>query len=90
MSASPEEALRKLVALRIRRLREDKALRQVDLEAETGIAQPTLSQIQSGKRNPSLASLAKIAAALGVHPAVLLLDPRKKKDRAALESLGGE
>lgn len=49
-----------------------------------------LSQIQSGKRNPSLGNLAKIAEALNVRPAVLLLDPRRKKDRAALEALGEE
>ncbi|MCR9161687.1 MAG: helix-turn-helix domain-containing protein [Nannocystaceae bacterium] len=87
---SPEDALRKLLSRRIRELREARGLRQVDLEAETGIAQPMLSQIQSGKRNPSLGNLAKIAEALNVRPAVLLLDPRRKKDRAALEALGEE
>jgi transcriptional regulator with XRE-family HTH domain len=84
---SPDLSLRRLLARRVGELRLARGLRQVDLEGLTGIAQPTLSQIQSGKRAPSIANLAKIAAALDVSPAELLLDPRRKRDRAALDAL---
>lgn len=51
---------------RIAALLERKDLRQRDIAAETGIAQPTLSRISSGKREPRLDEVMLIAAAAGV------------------------
>lgn len=46
-----------------------------DLSAASGIRPNTVSDAMTGKRDPSLETLTAIATALGVHPAVLLMDP---------------
>ncbi len=46
---------------RIRNLREDHELRQVDVAAATGIDQKTLSNYETGKTNPDSYALIKLA-----------------------------
>ncbi len=46
---------------RIRELREDKDLRQIDVALATGIDQKTLSNYETGKTNPDSYSLIKLA-----------------------------
>ena len=50
----------------IRRLREGKNWSQAQLAVYAGSSQPTVNQIESGKRNPSTRTLQKLAEALGV------------------------
>lgn len=51
----------------IRRIRQDKGIKQKDLAAECGIRQATLSDIERGKiTNPRIDTLRKIAEKLGV------------------------
>jgi transcriptional regulator with XRE-family HTH domain len=50
----------------IRRLREEKGWSQAQLAVDAGIGVSAVSLIETGKRNPSATTLAKIAAALGV------------------------
>ncbi|MBQ9985912.1 MAG: helix-turn-helix transcriptional regulator [Oscillospiraceae bacterium] len=51
---------------RIRDLREDMDLRQVDVANATGIDQKTLSNYETGKTNPDSTSLIKLANFFGV------------------------
>lgn len=46
---------------RLRQLREDLDLRQIDVANETGIDQKTLSNYETGKTNPDSYSLIKLA-----------------------------
>lgn len=51
---------------RIRDLREDRDLRQIDVANATGIDQKTLSNYETGKTNPDSYSLIKLADFFGV------------------------
>lgn len=51
---------------RIRELREDRDLRQVDVAAATGIDQKTLSNYETGKTNPDSYAIVRLAAFFGV------------------------
>jgi transcriptional regulator with XRE-family HTH domain len=44
---------------------------QAELAKESGVSQSTIAQIEKGKKDPSISTLKKIAAALDVHLAVL-------------------
>src|SRR5215207_1345749 len=50
----------------IKRLREEIGWSQAELAVYAGSSQPTVNQIESGKRNPSTQTLGKLASALGV------------------------
>ncbi|WP_456671634.1 helix-turn-helix domain-containing protein [Bradyrhizobium sp. USDA 3256] len=50
-----------------------KSWSQYDLADETRLRQALISQIEAGKANPTLLSLHKIASALGIHVAELVL-----------------
>ena len=51
----------KSIKNRIRDLREDKDLRQIDVAKATGIDQKTLSNYETGKTNPDSYSIIKLA-----------------------------
>ena len=51
----------KMSKSRIRDLREDMDLRQIDVANETGIDQKTLSNYETGKTNPDSYSIIKLA-----------------------------
>lgn len=57
---------------RIRELREDKDLRQIDVAAATGIDQKTLSNYETGKTNPDSFAIIKLADFFGVSTDYLL------------------
>lgn len=65
----------KLVGANVRRLRRLRELTQEDLAGEAGIGMRHLGRIERGEISPTVDILAKVAAALGVHPATLLGDP---------------
>jgi transcriptional regulator with XRE-family HTH domain len=50
----------------VRRLREEQGWTQNQLSVFAGVSQPTVNQIETGKRNPSTATVVKLADALGV------------------------
>lgn len=56
---------------RIAHLRARLNLTQVDLSKKAGVSQSTIAQIESGKKDPSVSTLKKLAGALDVHIAVL-------------------
>lgn len=55
---------RKRVAVNIQRLRREQKLSQEDLGAQAKVHQTYLSQVEGGKRNPSIDVLERIAVAL--------------------------
>ncbi len=59
---------------RLKRLRREKALSQLELVGMTGIAQATLSDLERGKRGARVSTLRKLAEALGVEPKELMKD----------------
>jgi transcriptional regulator with XRE-family HTH domain len=65
----------------IRRLRDEKGWNQTELGFRAGASPSIISLIENGKRNPSTATLAKIAEALGVE----VVDLFPKDHRSPLE-----
>lgn len=63
---------------RLKRLRTDKGLSQARLAARAGLDPSTVNQIERGARDPSPATLYKLADALGVGLAELLEDEAPK------------
>ena len=51
---------------RIKSLREDRDLRQIDVAIQTGIDQKTLSNYETGKTNPDSQTIIKLANFFGV------------------------
>jgi transcriptional regulator with XRE-family HTH domain len=56
----------------IRRIREERSLSQGDICRAVGLDRAQMSNIESGKGNPTLATIEKIATALGVTSGELL------------------
>lgn len=60
------------VGIRIRQLREQKGLSQEELGHRAGVDRTYVSSCERGRRNVSLLTLYRIAAALEVEPGALL------------------
>jgi transcriptional regulator with XRE-family HTH domain len=60
------------VASRIREIRKARGLTLDALAAKCGIAKPNLSRLENDRVSPSIATLNKVAAALSIHPALLV------------------
>jgi len=62
----PNQAVVEEIGVRVRRLRESRAITQSQLQTTSGVSRSYLSRIESGQMTPSLGTLEKIAEALGV------------------------
>jgi transcriptional regulator with XRE-family HTH domain len=71
-----ENAISRYLALNIRQLRQSRGLSQEQLARLSGVPRPTWSNLESGAANPTVAVLAKVAAALQV-PVEELISPPK-------------
>ncbi len=72
---------------RIRELREDRDLRQVDVAKATGIDQKTLSNYETGKTNPDSFAIIELARFFGVTTDYLLgVSQKSFKDPRAVIS----
>lgn len=69
------QALGAEIGLRVRRYRTKAGISGVKLAAAAGVSQPFLSQLESGHSSVAIATLYRIARALGVHPSDLLPAP---------------
>jgi transcriptional regulator with XRE-family HTH domain len=56
-------------------------LTQIDIEAQTGIKQAYISQIECGRQNPTLATMTVLALAVGEDVRTLLKPPPTAKRR---------
>jgi len=59
---------------RLRRLREQRALRQEDLAREAGIGKNTVNRLEKNYTEPHMTTIRKLAEALDVDPHELLED----------------
>lgn len=64
--------MRKLVGRNFARIRREKGLTQEEVETSSGFSQQYLSDLERGKRNPTIVTLFELAQVLGVRPAELL------------------
>jgi len=70
----PESDIEYLVVMgkTIAAMRKKKGYSQLDLSLEAGVAKSYLAELEVGKRNPTIASLRKLALALGCDVRALL------------------
>jgi transcriptional regulator with XRE-family HTH domain len=69
----------KIIGSNIKRIRNEKGIKQTHIQKVTGISNVYLSNIENGvKTNPSTEVLEKIAAALGVTFSELIREPKPK------------
>ena len=73
----------------LRRLRKMRGLTQEDLEAESGVAQDSISQIELGKREPHGRTLRRLAGALGVPVSALFEEAQPEVVDLAREGFAG-
>jgi transcriptional regulator with XRE-family HTH domain len=66
------------VADRIKEYRRAQGLTQLRLAEIADMSLENIKDIESGKRNPTLRSLVKIAHALGISPSELLAEPAEE------------
>lgn len=67
--------MRRLVGLNFARLRKDKGFTQERFAEMSGFTQQYVSDLERGRRNPTVVTLFHLASALGVTPADLVAEP---------------
>lgn len=72
--------MRKLVGRNFVRLRRESGLTQEDVETRSGFSQQYISDLERGKRNPTVITLYELAQALGVSHVELVLPDDGKED----------
>lgn len=73
--------MRALVGLNVKRLRIKQGLTQEKLAEKSGFTQQYLSDLEKGKRNPTIVSIYELALSLGATHLDLLRVPRRKRPR---------
>jgi transcriptional regulator with XRE-family HTH domain len=66
------------IGARLRRIRLLRGMVIEDLVEQTGLSRPFISQIETGKASPSLATLEKLAAGLGLSLSSLFIDEARE------------
>nr|WP_294122238.1 helix-turn-helix transcriptional regulator [Sphingomonas sp.] len=64
--------MRKLVGRNAEHFRRARGMTQEQLSAASGLSQQYISDLERGKRNPTVVTLYELAVALGVEPADLI------------------
>lgn len=64
--------MRRLVGENVKRLRLEQGLTQEQFAEKSGFSQQYLSDLERGRRNPTVVTLWELAQALGVEPVVLI------------------
>jgi transcriptional regulator with XRE-family HTH domain len=67
--------MRKLVGQNFARVRRARGVTQEELSARSGFTQGYLSDLERGRRNPTIVSLYELAQALGVEVIELIAEP---------------
>lgn len=67
-----EDSESKKLGNNLKRIRTEKGLSQVDIARQLDVSRGFVSNIESGKRNPTLSTLTRLAKALGVSTDELL------------------
>jgi len=66
---------------RVRILREDQRMTQIELARAVGVSNPFISMLESGQRGVDVETLLKLAKVLRVHPYILISDLDIPEDR---------
>lgn len=77
------------VAKNVRRIREARSLRQIDLARLLGWSTATLSKLEAGARGVGVDDLLALAAALGVAPAYLVCPWTEEEGQLVVRLRGG-
>ena len=59
--------------IRLRELRETKFITQVELAQRSGVSETTIVRLEAGQHEPRISTIRKLAEALGVEPAELVV-----------------
>lgn len=70
--------MRALVGTNVRQLRQKIGLTQEAFSVKSGLTQQYISDLERGRRNPTVVTLFELATALGVAP-LELLRPRRRR-----------
>ena len=81
------DATQALLLANIKRIRKEKRMSQKDVAEGCGMLVPTYSRLERGGSNPSLASIVRIADALGI-AVVELFQSSEIKDKSVAQKLG--
>ncbi len=81
------EESQKLVIARLKHMREERKLSQMDLARAAGISQNMITYIETGKRTPTLSTLLKLCDALNINPSVLFTEENDAHKDAKREVL---
>lgn len=68
----------------VRALRELAGMTQVGLAAAAGTSQPTVAQYEAGQKSPTLDTVRRLAAGVGLEAAVVYVTPLTREDRRSL------
>lgn len=70
--------MRRLVGRNVRRIRQEKGLTQERFAERSGFSQQYISDLERGRRNPTVVTVYELAQALGVSHLELLRPDRKR------------
>lgn len=86
-SENYEDVLRQFIAKRLRALRVGRNLTQLDIAELSGLPQPRIATAESGKYHMKTGTLARIIAALDMHPSEFFAGaPRPSKPKPKKET----
>lgn len=63
---------------KLKQLRKEKAFTQIELSERSGLSQSFIHDLETGKKDPTLKTLHKLAIALGVPVSTLLEDEEER------------
>ncbi|MEG1500459.1 MAG: helix-turn-helix transcriptional regulator [Clostridiales bacterium] len=66
------------IGKKIKNLRKEKGMSQVDLANKANVAQSAISYIERGGKRPNITTITLLAEALGIEPASFFKDQREK------------
>lgn len=64
--------LQKAFGIVLRRLRDERGLTQEDLAYESGLARTFIAKMETGRRQPSITTVFRLAESLGVRPSEIV------------------
>ena len=75
------------VISRIKEIRKQKSISQLELSVKTNMSQSFLASVEKGKKQPSVLTLLRIASALEVSPKCFFPESEKKSDDEIKDSI---
>lgn len=74
MNVAQETPLHRTFCNNVKVRRQSLGLTQHDVARKLGVSQPTYAAIEAGRREPGLETIARVAKALSISPAELLVE----------------